>query len=50
MLFTGKLEVAADEDKHAAVDAGGLAIDGGDAVLALLEGEAGELGDDVLSA
>jgi hypothetical protein len=26
----------------------GLAIDGGDVVLALLEGEGGEFGDDVL--
>ena len=50
VLLTGELEVAADEDEHAAGDAGGLAVDGGDAVLALLEGEGGELGDDVLCA
>jgi len=50
MLFAGKLEVAADEDEHAAVTSGGLAIDGGDGVLALVEGKGSELGDDVLSA
>lgn len=48
MLLTSKLEIAADEDEHAASGAGGLAVDGGDGVLALLEGEAGELGHDVL--
>ena len=48
MLFTRKLEIAADEDEHATSGAGRLAIDGGDVVLALLEGEGGELGDDVL--
>lgn len=48
VLFAGELEVAADEDDHAACRAGGLAIYGGDAVLALLEGEASELRDDVL--
>ena len=50
MLFTRKLEIAADKDKHATSGAGGLAVDGGDVVLALLEGEGGELGDDVLWA
>lgn len=50
VLFAGELEVTADEDEHAAGGAGGLAIDGGDAVLALLEREAGELGDDVWGA
>lgn len=48
MLFTGELQIAADEDEHAADGARGLAIDGGDAVLTLLEREAGELGHDVL--
>ena len=48
VLFTGELEIAADADEHAAGGARGLAIDGGDAVLALLEREAGELGNDVL--
>lgn len=48
MLLTGELEIAADEDEHAAGWARGLAIDGGDAVLALLEREACELGHDVL--
>lgn len=48
MLLASKLEIAADEDEHAASGAGGLAVDGGDGVLALLEGEAGELGHDVL--
>lgn len=47
-MFAGELEIAADEDEHAGVDAGGLAIDGGDGVLALLERERGEFGDDVL--
>lgn len=50
MLLAGELEIAADEDKHAAGGARRLAIDGGDAVLALLEGETGELSDDVLGA
>ena len=50
VLFAGELEVAADEDEHAAGGAGRLAIDGGDGVLTLLEGEAGELGGDVLGA
>lgn len=49
VLLTGELEVAGDKDEHAA-GAGGLAIDGGDRVLALLEGEAVELGGDVLGA
>lgn len=50
MLLSGKLKIAADEDEHAAVGAGRLAIDGGNGVLALLEGEASELGDDILRA
>jgi len=49
VLLAGELEVAGDKDEHAA-GAGGLAIDGGDGVLALLEGEAVELGGDVLGA
>ena len=48
VLFTGELEIAADENEHAADGARGLAIDGGDAVLTLLEREAGELGHDAL--
>lgn len=48
MLLAGELEVTGDEDEHAAGGTGGLAIDGGDGVLALLEGEAGKLGNDVL--
>lgn len=44
VLFAGELEVAADEDEHAGV----MAIDGGDGVMALMEGEGGELGDNVL--
>jgi hypothetical protein len=47
VLFASKLEIAADKDEHTASGAGGLAVDGGDGVLALLEGEAGELGHDV---
>ena len=50
VLFAGELEVATDEDEHAAGGSGGLAVDGGDGVLALLEGEAGEFGGDVLGA
>ncbi|KAI7997016.1 hypothetical protein LOK49_LG10G00105 [Camellia lanceoleosa] len=48
VLFADELEVAADEDEHTAGRARGLAINGGDAVLALLEGKAGELGYDAL--
>lgn len=47
VLLAGELEVAADEDEHAGVDAGGLAVDGGDGVVALLEREGSEFGDDV---
>jgi len=50
VLFAGELKVAADEDEHAAVDTGRLAVDGGDGVVALLEREGSELGDDVGSA
>lgn len=50
MLFTRKLESAADKDEHSSGGAGRLAIDGGDVVLALTEREAGELGNDVLRA
>lgn len=48
VLFAGELKIAADEYEHATDGARGLAIDGGDAVLALLEWEASELGDNVL--
>lgn len=48
MLLAGELKVARDEDEHAARGARGLAIDGGDGVLALLEGKRSELGNDVL--
>ena len=47
MLFAGNLKISTDEDEHATRGARGLAIDGGDVVLALLEGEGGELSDDV---
>jgi len=47
VLFAGELEVAADEDEHGGVDSGGLGIDGGDGVLALLEGKGSEFGEDV---
>lgn len=47
VLLAGELEITADEDEHAVVDAGGLAVNGGDGVEALLEGKGGELGDDV---
>ena len=47
MLLVRNLKISTNEDKHATRGAGGLAIDGGDVVLALLEGEGGELSDDV---
>ena len=50
VLLAGELEVAADEDKHAVGGGGGLAVNGGDGVKALVERERGELGDDVLGA
>lgn len=50
MLFTGELEVTGDKDEHATSRARGLTIDCGDAVLALLEGKASKLSDDVLGA
>lgn len=50
VLFTSKLEISADENKHTAGRSRWLTIDGGDAVFALLEREGGELGDDVLRA
>ncbi|KAF2292928.1 hypothetical protein GH714_029910 [Hevea brasiliensis] len=43
-------KVAGDKDEHATGRARGLTIDGGDAVLALLEGKASKLSDDVLGA
>lgn len=46
-MFTGKLEVAADEDKHGALEAGGLRINGGVGVVAVVEGKGGELGNNV---
>lgn len=50
VLFASELKIAGDKDEHAAGGTRGLAIDGGDVVLALLERKAGELGDDVLRA
>lgn len=50
MVFAGEGEVTTDEDEGAGVDAGGLGIDGADGVLAVLEREGSELGDDVVSA
>ena len=50
MLLASELEITGDEDEHTAGGTRGLAIDGGDVVFALLEREAGELGDDVLRA
>lgn len=47
MLFAGNLKISTDEDEHATGWTRGLAIDGSDVVLALLEGEGGELSDDV---
>lgn len=50
MLFAGKLEVTGDKYEHAAGGAGGLTVDGGDAVLALLKREGGELRGDILGS
>jgi len=50
VLFASELKIPGDKDEHAAGGTRRLAIDGGDVVLALLEGEAGELSDDVLRA
>lgn len=49
VLFAGELKIAADKNKHATGRTRGLTIDGVDVVLALLEGETGELSDDTLS-
>lgn len=40
-------EKTGDKDKHATGRTRGLAIDGGDAVLALLEGQTSQFGKDV---
>lgn len=48
VLFAGELETTGDEDKHPASWTRRLTINGGDVVLALLEREASELGNDVL--
>lgn len=50
MLLAGELEVAGDENEHTGGGTRRLTVDGGDVVLALLERERGELGDDVLRA
>jgi len=47
VLFASDLEVATDKDKHAGVDAGGLPVDAGDGVVALLEREGSELSNNV---
>ena len=47
MLFAGNQKISTNEDEHATKGARGLAIDGGDVVLPLLEREGGELSDDV---
>jgi len=48
VLFTSKLEITANKDEHTTGGSRWLAINGGDAVLALLKREASELRDDVL--
>lgn len=50
VLLASELEIAGDEDEHAAAGSGRLAIDGGNGMLALLEGEGREFGDDALGA
>lgn len=47
MLFSSELKIAADKDEHATSGTGRLAINGANGVLALLEGEARELGYDI---
>lgn len=46
MLLPSKLEITGDENKDTTGRAGGLAIDGGDSMVALLERESSELVDD----
>lgn len=48
VLLARELKVAGDENEHPAGGAGRLAVHGGDVVLTLVEGQSGELGDDVL--
>lgn len=50
MLLAGELKVAGNKNKHPSSRTRGLAIDGGDMVLALLERQAGELSSDALGA
>lgn len=50
VLFTGELEIPTDENKHAASGSRWLTIDGGDAVLALLERQTRQFSGDLLSA
>ena len=50
VLLAGELEVAGDENEHTGGGTRRLAVDGGDVVLALLERERCELGDDVLDS
>jgi hypothetical protein len=47
LFLGGGSDVAGDEDNHASLGARGLAVDGGDGVLAQREGERGELAGDV---
>lgn len=47
VLSTVDHEKTGDEDEHATGRTRGLAIDGGDAVLALLEGQTSQFGNDV---
>lgn len=47
VLLTSELQIAGDEDEHSAGGARGLAIDGANLMLALLERQTRELGDDV---
>lgn len=46
MLLGAGLDGAGDEDKHAALGPRGLAVDGGDVVIALRKGEGAELAGD----
>jgi len=50
VLLAGELEVTGDENEHTGGGTRRLAIDSGDIVLALLEGERCELGDDALDS
>lgn len=48
VLFAGELEITGHENKHSTGGARRLAINGGDLMLALLEGQTGEFTSNIL--